>query len=124
MTSWNAQDLDRIAGSEELQIAPRLPDGTFTPATTIWVVRVADQLYARSWRGPSGGWYRQALTSRQGHIRAGGLDRDVMFAPADKDMRGAVDQAYRDKYHRYAGRYLEPMISDDAAATTLQLLAR
>jgi hypothetical protein len=35
-----------------------------------------------------------------------------------------VDQAYRAKYGRYAGSYLEPMLTDHAIAATLRLLAR
>ncbi|MCE3555696.1 DUF2255 family protein [Pseudonocardia sp. RS11V-5] len=45
----------------------------------------------------------------------------VTFAPADTTPAVAVDQAYRAKYGRYAGSYLEPMLTDQAAAATLRL---
>ena len=55
-------------------------------------------------------------------MRAGGLERDVRFAEPDAGVRAAVDDAYRSKYARYDDSYVLPMISDGAAAATLQLL--
>ncbi len=60
MTPWTSDELDRIGGAEELQIAPRRPDGTLRTPVTIWVVRVSDDLYVRSYRGRSGAWFRAA----------------------------------------------------------------
>ena len=51
MRDWTAEELDRIGGADELEIAALGPDGTLRPATTIWVVRLGDDLYVRSFRG-------------------------------------------------------------------------
>ena len=48
----------------------------------------------------------------------------MAFAPADTTSTTTVDQAYRAKYGRYAGSYLDPMLTDRATATTLRLLPR
>ena len=75
----------------------------------------------RSYRGTSSGWYRQARSRPHGRVRAGSVEREVTFTPADDTVTAAVDDAYRAKYARYGDRYLQPMITDQAAAATLRL---
>jgi len=124
VSDWTAGDLDTIGAAEELQIAALRPDGSLRPYVTIWVVRVGDGLYVRSYRGRDGAWFRSVLARPEGRIRAGGLTRDVTVEePADAGQP-AIDQAYRDKYARYAGTYVDPMVSPAARAATLRLLAR
>ena len=123
MTQWIAAELDAVGAAEELQIAPRRSDGSPAPFTTIWVVRVGDDLYVRSWRGREGGWFRQALRHHEGRIRAGGVERDVTFEDVTDTDQPAIDAAYRTKYARYAGTYVEPMVSPAAAAAALRLVA-
>ena len=100
-------------------------DGTLRPYTTIWVVRVGDDLYVRSYRGRDGAWFRSVLRQPEGRIRAGGVERDVAFAEAGDAGQDAIDQAYRAKYaSRYARNIVDPIVSPDAAAATLRLVAR
>jgi hypothetical protein len=120
MTGWSADELAAIGGAEEVQIAPDRADGTPGRGTTIWVVRAADGLYVRSFRGPSGGWYRRAVRSRRGTIRAGGLERRVRFEDAEAGLQSEIDQAYRTKYAAYSS-LVSPMVGPAAVATTLQL---
>src|SRR5512133_3053415 len=54
MSGWTDTELSRIGPADELEIASYRQDGTLRPYTTIWVVRVGDELYVRSWRGRSG----------------------------------------------------------------------
>jgi hypothetical protein len=117
---WTTDELDRIGEADELQIAPRRKDGTLRRAVPIWVVRVGDELYVRSWRGDDGRWYRAAQASHEGHVSAGGVSKDVVLLAADDGVNDAVDAAFRDKYGRYAG-YVEPMVAPQARATTLRL---
>ena len=51
---WNRNELEAIGAAAELSVAPRRPDGTLRPFTTIWVVRISDDVYVQSYRGPSG----------------------------------------------------------------------
>ena len=77
MTGWTSEELDRIGTAQELEVAALRADGTLRQPVTIWVVREGDDLYVRSWRGRSGAWYRGVQERHQGHIRAGGVDKDV-----------------------------------------------
>ena len=123
MTAWTSDELDKAGDAEELQLATRRPDGTLRNPVTIWVIRHGDDLYIRSYRGPGGSWYRHASDRRDGHIQAGGVDRDVTFADADHDLDDQIDAAYRAKYRRYPS-YVGPMITPQARATTIRLLPR
>jgi hypothetical protein len=120
---WTTEDLDRIGTADELSIAPRRKDGTLRRAVPIWVVRVGDELYVRSWRGDGGRRYRAAHDSGEGHVSAGGVSKDVALLAADDDVNDAVDAAFREKYGRDTG-YVDPMVAPQARATTLRLVPR
>ena len=72
-------ELHAIGEVDELDIAPLKPDGSLRPYTTIWVVPVGDDLYVRSYRGPSGSWFRDSLQRHQGRIRAGGAKAGIVY---------------------------------------------
>jgi hypothetical protein len=120
---WTTGELDRIGDTDELQIAARRKDGTLRRAVSIWVVRVGDELYVRSWRGGDGRWYRAAQASGEGHVSAGGVSKDVALLAAADQVNDAVDAAFGEKYGRYTG-YVEPMVAPQARATTLRLVPR
>src|SRR4051794_20798190 len=120
---WTTGELDRIGEADELRIAPRGKDGTPGRAVPIWVVRVGDELYVRSWRGEGGRWYRATQASGEGRVSAGGVSKDVALLAAGHEVNEAVDAALREKYGRYTG-YIEPMVAPQARATTLRLVPR
>jgi len=127
MTSWNADDLDRIVGADELQISSTRPDGSDRPFVTIWVVRAGDELYVRSAYGTDNPWYRRALRSGTGRVRAGGVDRAVAFThidPSDSAVQERVDAAYHAKYDRYGARIVNTVVGAVAHQSTLRLEAR
>lgn len=123
MSDWSPEELSKVASAEELEIAPLRPDGSQRPYVPVWVVRVGNDLYVRSYRGREGAWYRSAVGQREGRIRAGGVERAVAFEPDGTDPQ-AVDEAYRTKYASYGGSYLDPMLRPEATETTLRLAAR
>ena len=83
MTGWTRDELTRIGTATELELASVRRDGTLRSPRTIWVVRVGDDLYVRSMYGRAGGWFPGTQVRHQGHIRAGGVDKDITFADAD-----------------------------------------
>ena len=101
MSGWSDSELATIGTAAEIDIAPDRADHTPGPAVPIWVVRVGDDLYVRSYRGPSGSWYRRARRNGSGRISVGGVHHAVRFTMADPGVRTQVDEAYRAKYGRY-----------------------
>jgi hypothetical protein len=124
MTAWTNDELAAIGAADELEIAPHRLDGTQRPPVTIWVVRTGDDLYVRSYRAGGSAWFRGAEITHEGHIRAGGVDKDVTFVDVDRGLDGPIDDAYRAKYHRFDASYVDPMVAPAAQATTLKLVPR
>jgi hypothetical protein len=122
MTGWTSDDLTRIGTADELELASARRDGTLCKPRTIWVVRVGDDLYVRSMYGRTGGWFPATQVRHQGHIRAGGIDKDVSFTDADPTVNDAVDAAYRDKYRRYGDRIIGGVVNPEARAATIKLV--
>src|SRR5947207_1269885 len=101
MATWTKDELQKIAAAEELELASLRGDGTLSKSVTIWVVRVGDDLYVRSWKGDGGAWFRATQGRRQGHIKARGVGKDVAFVgEAADDINARIDAAYRTKYRR------------------------
>lgn len=121
MSMWTDEELERIGAAEELQIASRRADGSLRPAVTIWAVRVGDGVFVRSAYGPENGWYRRAVASGAGRIRAGGVERDVTFSAADAAAHPDIDAAYHAKYDRHGPAIVGTVVGDKAAASTLRL---
>ena len=71
------------------------------------MVRVDDGLYVRSVNGRTSDWFRGTQRRHQGRIRAGGVDKDVTFVEAAADLEARIDEAYRQKYRRYAKRIVD-----------------
>jgi hypothetical protein len=124
MTSWTNEELTRIGEAEELEIASLRQDGTLRKPTTIWVVRVGDELYARAVNGQNSAWFRAVQVRHEGRIKAGGLEKDVTFA---EDYSGAyeqIDAAYRSKYRHYAQNIIDSIVSEKARNATIRLVSR
>ena len=123
MTAWTSDEINTIGAAHEVELATLRPDGTLRKPVTVWVVRVDDDLYLRSWRGPTAAWFRAAQDRGEGHIQAGGVDKDVVFIPAEDDINDQIDAAYRTKY-RHSATFVKPMVSSEARATTIRLATR
>ena len=124
MTAWTSDEIDKIGTADELEIVSLRRDGTLRNPVTIWVVRHGDDLFVRSAYGRTSIWFRGTQERHEGHIRAGGVDKDVTFLDADPDINDEIDAAYRTKYHRYSARFVTPMVSPEARATTIKLVPR
>jgi hypothetical protein len=122
MTMWTSDELTKIGMAEELEIAPRRADGTLQKPVTIWVVRLGDDLYVRSYKGRAGWWYRAVQERHAGRIQAGGVEKEVAFVEEDDPgINDQLDTAYRTKYRHHEARYVDPMVVDPARAATIKL---
>jgi hypothetical protein len=123
MTNWTRNDLERIGAAEELSLATFKKDGTRSQPVIIWIVRVGDDLYVRSYRGREGAWFRHVQLRNKGRIGASGVTRDVTFVDAsdDEPLNHEIDTVYQSKYRRYSTTFVGPMITPQARATTLKL---
>ena len=125
MTMWTSDELAKIGTTEELEISSLRRDGTLRNPVPIWVVRVGDDLYVRSYRGRGSAWFRGVEVRHEGRIQAGGVDKNVIFvAETTPGLNDQIDAAYRTKYRRYAAQYVDPMVTAEARAATIKLVPR
>lgn len=126
MTHWTSDELTKIGTAEELQIASLRSDGTLRNPVTIWVVRLGDDLYVRAYKGRTSPWFRGAQVRHEGHIQAGGVDKDVTLVEmeADPALNDQIDAAYRTKYRRYSASIVGSVVTPTARAATIKLVAR
>lgn len=124
MTTWTREELEKIGAVEELRIASLRRDDTHSKPVTIWAVRVGDELFVRSVNGRTSGWFRGAQVRQEGHIRAGGIEKEVIFTDADPMLNDPIDAAYRAKYRRYQASIVDSIVSPEARSATIRLLPR
>jgi hypothetical protein len=120
--AWTDDQLRRVGGATELRLASRRGDGSLRPYVIMWVVNVGEELYVRSAYGPDNPWYRRAMASGRGRIRAGGVEADVMFGQAPEDANAAIDDAYHAKYDTYGPRLVGTVVGPDAHRVTVRLV--
>jgi hypothetical protein len=119
MSTWDQSDLHAIGRAREVHIATVRRDGSTRTPLPIWVVRVGDELFVRSYHGPEGSWFRQVSAHPYARLRAAGREIVVRLVPAELPSLAEVDDAYVAKYgHRGSAA---AMITPAVAATTLRL---
>jgi hypothetical protein len=124
MSAWTDDELRRISGAEELQIAPVRRNGELRGRTTIWAVRAGDDVYVRAAYGSASAWHGVARASRRARIWAGGVEKDVTIEDADDAVQDEVDAAYREKYGRRYASIVGTINDAEHRATTLRLVPR
>jgi len=123
MAAWLREQLRKIAGADDLHIAPFREDGTtYGTPTWIWSVAVDDALYVRGYNGQRSRWYQAAIRQEAGRIIAAGLTKEVTFEPVDGPINDRIDEAYRAKYR--GSPYLSPMIGAQARSATVKVMPR
>jgi|SRR5579859_471817 len=124
MTRWTNDQLDKLGKAEEVQVASVGPDGILRRPTTVWAIRLGDDLYVRSVAGRKGNWFRGTQERHEGRIRAGRVEQEVTFVAAGDEIEDEIDAAYRTKYRRYAGSILNSVLTPAARSSTLKLVPR
>jgi hypothetical protein len=123
MSNWTEDELQRIAGTDDLHISPLREDNlTHGTLTWIWSVVVGGKLFVRAYNGQASRWYRAAMRQKHGRITAAGMTRDVLFRSVDIEAQDAIDAAYRAKYG--SSSYLKPMIGLQAQSATVEISPR
>lgn len=121
--SWSTEELEKIAETDDLHIAPFRDDGTtYGTPTWIWSVVADGALYVRGYNGQASRWHQAAVRQKAGRITAAGMARDVAFEPVEGAINDQIDDAYRTKYA--SSPYLRPMISARARAATIRITPR
>lgn len=123
-STWSPEQLQRIGASPELEIAVRRADGSLRRWIPIWVVRVGQNAYVRTWYARPDGWFGHVLQSRRAQIRLPEVQADVSVTDVGATpagLRAAVDDAYRSKYEHFGDATVDRMVADSAAATILWL---
>lgn len=122
MTGWTTDELDRLGRAGELRIGGRRPDDTLRRLVVIWAVRVDDDVYVRSVRGPSGAWYRGVQERHEGRIESGGVEKDVVFTDIDvtDPINDRIDDAYARKYPG-SGSSVDAINAPEARSTTTRV---
>ena len=122
MKPWTSAELNKIGTAEELQIASLRQDGTLRKQVIIWVVRIGDDLYVRSVNGRTSAWFSGVQARHEGHIQAGGVEKDVTFLEeAGLEINKQIDAAYHAKYRRYPSS-VDHINSPEARLATIRLV--
>ncbi len=125
MATWTQAELNKVGKAEDLDISSLRKDGSLRNPVTIWVVRSGDDLFVRCMNGRKGAWFRGILTRHEGHIQAGGVDKDVTFVEEhDAAVNAQVDAAYHAKYDHYGQKIVGTVANPNADASTLKLVPR
>ena len=107
--------LDR---SNEVDIETRSPKGT-VHAVPIWVVVEGDDVFIRTYRGPTSRWYRELLAGPGALVVKGKRIPIRAIAAADSASVNRASDAYRKKYRK--GGSLDSMLVASVLPTTLRL---
>ncbi|GAA2228965.1 DUF2255 family protein [Herbiconiux moechotypicola] len=120
MTTWSADELDRLGEAWQIEISSSAPDGGFRAFVPIWMVRLGDRLVVRSSHGAGAGWFRHASGASQVRVRADGETWDVTLEPTELGQE-AVDDAYRSKYAVSGAAWIADLLSPGAVGTTREV---
>lgn len=113
-------DLARLAQLEEIEVETRSTDGA-VHRTVVWPVVRDGVVYLRSYRGPSGRWYREALADPSVVLHVGGRRIPARVVPAaDEPSIEACSAALREKYP--SSYSLGAMLADEVLPTTLRVV--
>ncbi len=67
----------------------------------------------------------RAAASGTGRIQAGGVEKDVSFAPVDDaELQREIDAAYHAKYDHYPKEFVDPVVGEHSYDATIRLVPR
>jgi hypothetical protein len=116
--------LDRLRTIEEVEIETSAPGGRQTHRAIIWVVvDEHDRVLIRSFRGPTGRWYREAIANPEVALHFDDVALAATALPARDPARiAACSHGFLAKYS--GQRSTMAMLTPENLPTTLELLPR
>jgi hypothetical protein len=117
--TFEESDLGLLATTKEIRVETRSPSGE-VHRTIVWPLVHDGVVYLRSYRGPSGRWYREALADPDIALLFDRRRLPARAVPATDDASvEACSTALREKYKRSYS--LEAMLAPAVLATTLRI---
>jgi hypothetical protein len=121
--NWTAAQLADLTNREELVLVISRAD---RPAlrVPVWPVTVDEQVFVRSYRGVTSGWYRGVLAQRQQGVALTEGDVPVTFESIETgdDINAGINEAFLLKYA--ADDYRDAMVTPLALDATLRIAPR
>jgi hypothetical protein len=117
---FREEDLAALAAAEEIEIETRAADGA-VHRTIVWPLVHDEVVYLRSYRGPSGRWYREAIADPTVALHVDGRRLPGTVEPAtDETSVRACSEALEVKYPR--SQSLAAMLAAAVLPTTLRVV--
>jgi hypothetical protein len=96
--SFDADDLERLAAVQEVEIETQAPDGP-VHRTIIWVVVDGEDTFIRSYRGHPARWFREATANPAVALHIDDRRLPATAIPAtDPDSIERISAALKEKY--------------------------
>jgi hypothetical protein len=112
--------LRAIDRAKEIQIETAGRPDAEVHRTIIWIVVDGDEVFVRSWRGPSARWYREAVANPNVAIYVDGERIEARAIPARDPS--SIRRASAELEHKYAGdSATQSMVREEILDTTLRL---
>jgi hypothetical protein len=122
MAAWSGDELGSLGDAREVTVRATRADGSLRAGVPVWIVRVDDGLYLRSYKGGEGLWYRSARARSDGRLEVGGAGWDIVFVPEGAAaVNDLVDAAFDEKYASHGPSYIQAMVAPAVRATTLRV---
>ena len=116
--SFPKPTLSLLDRANEVDIETRSPKGTMH-SVPIWVVVDGDDVFVRTYRGPTSRWYREILAGPGALVVNGQRTPVRAVAAADSASVKRASDGYRKKYRK--GSSLDSMLVPLVLPTTLRL---
>ena len=118
MTNFDAHTLGELRHVQEVRIRTEKHPKS---AVVIWVVVAGDEVFARSWLGARGRWYRDLAASGPGALEYAGR-RLAAFPVSDPEAVARASREFLRKYQRSS--HAQEMVRSKILPTTLRLEPR